>query len=138
MKARLKAAPQDTQEIANTLSSLGWALTDLEKPHEAEPILRGAMAIHRKVLPKGHWGTANSESLLGACLAKQGRFAEAGPMLLASYEVIASAPGVPPIRVRQALGRIVVLYEAWGKPEEAANWRARGMDLNFPADPFAP
>ena len=28
-------------------------------------------------------------------------------------------------RRRQALERIVDLYEAWGKPEEARTWRAR-------------
>ena len=89
-------------------------------------------------MPKGHWATANTESLLGGCLTKQGRYDEAEPFLLNSYPTIASAPGVPPARVRQALERIVALYEAWGKPEKASEWRVELMDLDFPDDPFAP
>ena len=49
--------------------------------------------------------------------------------------------GIPPrsrSRLAEAGGRIVALYEAWGKPEKAAEWRAKtDPDAGFPADPFA-
>jgi hypothetical protein len=32
------------------------------------------------------------------------------------------------VRTREALDRIVKLYEGWGKKEEAAKWRARLSD----------
>ena len=41
-------------------------------------------------------------------------------------------------RKAQALERIVALYEAWGKPEEAARWRAVGAppsEAEAPAEP---
>jgi hypothetical protein len=37
-----------------------------------------------------------------------------------------------------AAGRLVQLYEAWGKPERAAEWRKRlDLEAELPADPFA-
>ena len=133
-----RTQPKNLPDLANTLSALGWALTDTGKAREAEPLLREALEIRRKVLPKGHWATANTESLLGGCLTKLGRYDEAEPFILNSYPTIASAPGVPPARVRRALERNIALYEAWGKPEKASEWRVKLMDLDFPADPFAP
>ena len=133
-----RTQPKDLPNLANTLSALGWALTDNGKAREAEPLLHEALEIRRKSLPKGHRLTANTESRLGGCLTRLGRYDEAEPFLLNSYPTIASAPGVPPAWVRLALERTIALYEAWGKPEEESAWRVKLMDLDFPADPFAP
>lgn len=35
-----------------------------------------------------------------------------------------------------ALGRAIALYDAWGKPEQAAAWRLKRLDFDFPDDPF--
>ena len=54
------------------------------------------------------------------------RFEEAERLLLESYEKL--DPPSPPLRKLrrgEALERIVGLYEAWGKPEKAAEWRAK-------------
>jgi hypothetical protein len=40
-----------------------------------------------------------------------------------------AAPGAPPLRIRQALDRIVTLYESWNKPEQAASWQAKRAEL---------
>jgi serine/threonine protein kinase/Tfp pilus assembly protein PilF len=132
-----RTQPRNLPALANTLTALGRALNDNGKVREAEPLLHEAREIRRKVLPKGHWRTASTESVLGGCLTKQGRYDVAEPLLLNSYPTIASAPGMPPAQARQALERIVALYEAWGKPEQAAAWRVKLMDVDFPADPFA-
>jgi tetratricopeptide (TPR) repeat protein len=136
LRARRKSLPQGHPDLADALSSLGWALTDTGKAQEAEPLLVEALAIYRKVMPE-HWVTADTESLLGRCLTALGRYDEAEPLLRNSYPKIQAGVGVPLIRVRQALVRIVALYEAWDKPEQAAEWRLRLNDLDFPADPFA-
>jgi hypothetical protein len=59
-------------------------------------------------------------------------------LLREGVKVLQSAQGVPPERVRQALGRIIALYAAWDKPQQAAAWRLKLLDFDFPADPFAP
>jgi hypothetical protein len=43
------------------------------------------------------------------------------------------------IRLTEAGARIVQLYEAWGKPERAAQWRKTlGLGSELPAEVFAP
>ena len=66
---------------------------------------------------------------LGGSLLGQAKYAEAEPLLLAGYEGMRAREAKTP-RVKEDLPgtageRIVRLYEAWGKPEEAKAWRAK-------------
>jgi eukaryotic-like serine/threonine-protein kinase len=68
-------------------------------------------------------------SLVGASLAGQKRYEEAEPFLISGYQgMVQRQTGIPPESrqvVSQTEKRIVQLYEAWGKPEKAAGWRAK-------------
>ena len=90
-------------------------------------MMRECLAIRQNGLPKGNWMIADAKSSLGAALSGQGKYEEAEPLLLAGYEELLAKP--PPAslarRTRDALDRIVKLYEAWGKKDEAAKWRAK-------------
>ena len=134
LKLRRKAAPDRLGEIGATLAGLGSVLTQAGEPKEGEKLLREALELHRKAPPVGTWAwvTAENESLLGGCLAAQGRYAAAEPLLLQSYGALKDKPAAPPLRKLQALERIVKLYEGWGKPEKAAEWRKK-----LPAAPNA-
>jgi len=73
------------------------------------------------------WDTFERQSLLGASLAGQGKYAEAEPLLIAGFEglkklspAISVDAGLP-----EAGQRLVRLYSAWGKPEKAGEWRLR-------------
>jgi serine/threonine protein kinase/Flp pilus assembly protein TadD len=110
---------------ALALSLLGWVLTDLDKPREAEPLLRESLEIYEKGPSKGSWPTADVRSLLGACLLAQGQYPEAEPLLLQGYRELTKAPGTPPKTLDEARGRLLRLYEAWGKPDKAAAWRVQ-------------
>jgi tetratricopeptide (TPR) repeat protein len=112
-------------EVVGTRVALGWALTGSGQAKEAEPLLRDCLEIRRRILPAGHWQTASSESLLGACLTALGRYTEAEPLLLHAQADLQAVRDLPPARLRQARRRIVQLYEAWGKPKQAAAWRAK-------------
>src|SRR5262249_20120425 len=71
------------------------------------------------------------QGLLGESLLGQRKYAEAEPLLLASYEGLKEAPdaGDPEfISARERLGiaaveRIVRLYDAWGQPGRAEAWQ---------------
>jgi serine/threonine protein kinase/tetratricopeptide (TPR) repeat protein len=71
------------------------------------------------------------QGLLGESLLGQRKYAEAEPLLLASYQGLGKAPDagnpeVIPARERLgivALERIVRLYDAWGQPVRAEAWR---------------
>jgi tetratricopeptide (TPR) repeat protein len=102
------------------LGNLASALLEQKRAAEAEPLAREALEIFRTTSP-GVWRVADAESVLGGCLARLGRFAEAEPMLLGSYAVLAREPEGSGARAAPAaLERIVVLYKAWGRPDKAA------------------
>jgi len=103
-----------------SLALLGVALLAQDRPAEAERVLRPCLALRAE---KG-WLRYNAMSLLGEALTKQGKYAEAEPLLLEGYEKMEPPPAVA-IRRDEARDRLVALYEAWGKPDQAAAWRAK-------------
>lgn len=82
-----------------------------------------ALQIQQVTLPEGHRRIALTQSLLGACLTDQQRYTEAEPLLDKSYASLSAQRGPQDKDTRQALQRLVNLYEAWEKPEKAALYR---------------
>ena len=115
----------DTADVEALLSEL--KLRE-QKYGDAEPLLREALNALQKTRP-GDWRTFNVESLLGAALSGQHRYAEAEPLLLSGYAGLAQRRGTIPANDRYHLAnagdRIIELYRAWGRSEEAAEWRAK-------------
>jgi eukaryotic-like serine/threonine-protein kinase len=107
--------------VAMSLASLADTLCLERKAAEAEPFATEALAVFKKTLPSGHPYIAETESVLGGCLALEHRFREAETLLLRSYPVLAVKGS---LEGREALERIVRLYEEWGKAEQAARYRA--------------
>jgi tetratricopeptide (TPR) repeat protein len=105
------------------LAMLGVSLLKQGRPAEAEPVLRETLDLRVKELPD-HWWRRSAESLLGEALSAQGKYAEAEPLLLSGYERMEPLPENL-ARKREALERVVRLYEAWGKPDKAAEWKAK-------------
>jgi hypothetical protein len=72
--------------------------------------------------------------MLGASMAGMKRFAEAEPLLLSGYEGIlqqhATIPAESRRDLRDAAAQIVNLYEDWGKPDKAADWRSKLQGRN--------
>ena len=95
---------------------------------EAESILREALAIREKKLPDS-WLRFNSMSNLGGSMLGQKKFAEAELLLVKGFEGLKSyerdIPDTAQSRLTEALDRLVLLYDAWGKPQSAADWRAK-------------
>jgi len=125
--ARERLKP-DSPEQAAALAMIGKRLLELKSYHDAEPLLRECLAVREK-LSRDAWTTFNAQSLLGAALLGQDQHAAAEPLLLSGYEGLEKTePTIPPqakYNLRDALERLVQLYTAWGKPAEAAKWRAR-------------
>ncbi|MCP3964483.1 MAG: serine/threonine protein kinase, partial [bacterium] len=88
----------------------------------AEAVARSALEVLRRRLPE-HRHTRCAESILGASLARQGHFQEAEPLLTESYLWLADRLGPRAVDARDALERVIELYDAWGRPEEAAPYR---------------
>src|SRR5262249_14940583 len=84
--------------------------------------------IRMRIFEPGDHRLAKAESLLGWTLIGLEEFEEAEAMLLRAYECLTTRRGVlgaGPPRVPDTISRIVLLYETWRKPDEAARWRDR-------------
>jgi tetratricopeptide (TPR) repeat protein len=99
---------------------LGAVLVHLGRFVEAGPILRDIMPRLSETGWTHHW----ARNLLGGSLAGQGKYDEAERLLTDGYEKMAPPAGAARHR-REALERVVRLYEAWGKLEKAAEWRGK-------------
>jgi tetratricopeptide (TPR) repeat protein len=125
---RNKVLPADDPNLASTLDNLGLALIQLNRPTEAEPFLREAMAIKGKKAPD-RWDTFETRNRLGGALLGQKKYAAAEPLLVEGYEGMkareAEIPAQFKKRVTAAAERIIQLYDSWGKPDQAAEWRKR-------------
>lgn len=108
-----------TEWIRHNLAKLEIA-TD---PGKAEATVREA--IRRQDYQEGDaWRRQSMRSVLGSALAAQGRFREAEDLLTSSYAAMIEAPGVGHPSTQEARQRLVELYEAWDKPERAADYRS--------------
>ncbi len=64
-------------------------------------------------------------AVLGFCMVREDSLAEAEPLLLEAEAGLAARHPVVTAQHDQVVQWLVDLYERWGKPEEAATWRAR-------------
>ncbi len=94
------------------------------EPDAAEAAYREGLAVLRAALPAGHQVIAHHEGRFGVFLAEQERFAEAEPLLLANFKVMGTVRGADHPDTQEAARRLATLYEAWGRPEDAAAFRA--------------
>ncbi|MCS6849664.1 MAG: tetratricopeptide repeat protein [Gemmataceae bacterium] len=116
---------------AGELAALGLLLLKQQKWAEAEAVLRECLAIREKApgadSSGSGWLVFNTMSLLGEALLGQKKYAEAEPLLVKGYEGLQarqqSIPKEGQVRIPEALERLVLLYEAVGKQDEAAKWR---------------
>jgi serine/threonine protein kinase/tetratricopeptide (TPR) repeat protein len=113
---------------AEVCVTLGAVLLRQKKYTEAEPPLREGLAIYEHKQPDD-WQTFSARSQLGGSLLGQDKFAQAEPLLRDGYEGLKQRePQLPAggkARLTEALERLVQLYDAWGKPDQAAAWRQK-------------
>ncbi len=110
--------------VGISLSALASLLIEMREYAEAERQVQEALVVLRATLPENHWRIHYAEGLRGACLTGLGRHARAEPVLVASYQALKAQQGDGAPHVRKALKRLVVLYEAWDRPDRAAEYRS--------------
>jgi tetratricopeptide (TPR) repeat protein len=121
--------PRDSPQLAGELARFGWVLLQVKAFPDAEPMLRECLAIRGKQM-QDSWLTFNTQSILGGALLGQKKYAAAEPLLLKGYEGMkARAQTIPQMgggeyRIPEALDRLIELYTALNKPDEAKKWQA--------------
>ncbi len=121
-----RAAHHAHRSLMYTKHGLGWALSELGRAAEAEPMLREVVEFAATGPPLIY---QVARSTLGRSLAVQGRYREAEPLLVESYEWVAvNQPH--PIFVPHMLDRIVALYEDSGRSSLATPYRDLRRELD--------
>jgi eukaryotic-like serine/threonine-protein kinase len=113
----------DNAETMASAEDLALAYQSEGKFAEAESLAREALAFNQKQQPDD-WERFRAESLLGASLAGEKKYAEAEPLLLEGYQGMLARIeqiGVPDrFQLDRAREWTVQLYKDWGKPEKVA------------------
>jgi serine/threonine protein kinase/Flp pilus assembly protein TadD len=137
--AILRKAQPEHSRIATALNCLGRIRLRQGRPVEAEFLLRECLETSRQVsFPSGDWLIARFEAGLAESLLDQGRFEEAEAELLSALAVLEENPVGDDLRrdvliTNRDVQRLFVrLYETSGKPDQAAEWRAK---LEADSDP---
>jgi len=126
LAGRRHALGSDHPDTMVAAGDLALAYLSQGKFAEAEPLVREALEFNRKKQPD-NWQRFRVETLLGASLAGQKKYAEAEPLLLEGYEGMSArkdrieAPDW--YYLDRAREWLVQLYQAWGKPVKAAEWK---------------
>jgi tetratricopeptide (TPR) repeat protein len=118
------ASPSGSPGTASALMALGHVKMVGKDTAAAEPLLREALAFRRQSLPAGHWIIANAEAGLGECLLRQARWPEAETLLVSALKSIPTGITAAIYNRKKVLELLVTLYDASGKRDEAARYRA--------------
>jgi eukaryotic-like serine/threonine-protein kinase len=120
------AWPARSSPLMTELSNIATRLLEAHAWAEAEAILHECLVIYEQRGPNA-LATFGIKAILGHALMGQRKYAEAEPYLLQGYQGMkASQAQLSPRnnrRLVECAENLVQLYEATGKPEEAAKWK---------------
>ena len=126
LTGRRHALGSENPDTMASAADLALAYVSEGKFAEGEPLAREALEFNRKNQPDD-WQKFNAESLLGESFAGRKKYAEAEPLLVEGYQGILARKdrvAVPDrYHLQGAHEWVIQLYQAWGKPEKAAEWR---------------
>ncbi|MEL7447868.1 MAG: serine/threonine-protein kinase [Pseudomonadota bacterium] len=117
------ALPPTHPYIASALVGYARLLVEQQRAGEAAEVAQRALTICDEALPPDHWLTAAGRSVLGESLVQRGDLAGAEALLVDSYPVLRDARGAQDARTQRSIERLVLLYDAWDKPDRAAEYK---------------
>lgn len=124
LNLRRRLLGEEHSQVAGSERNLAALLLDQGETAAAGELLESALATLRNTTPVDPSAIAETEGVWGSYLAALGRFSEAEPYVLTSYETLRQVKGGQHAGARDAAGRVAELYEAWGRGDEAARFRA--------------
>jgi serine/threonine protein kinase/tetratricopeptide (TPR) repeat protein len=118
-----------------SIGDLGSVYVSEGRYAEAEPLLREAANRFEKAA-SDDWERYRVECALGMSLAGQKQYGQAEPLLVDGYQKMmerkAPIPADGRFELAQAGEGIVRLYQNWGKPEKANEWRQKLKESGLP------
>ncbi len=126
-------AGADSRETLYAKVMLGRVLMDRGSPGEAQPILRDALRLLTKNYKDQKKEIANARAALGQCLTRLGFFPEAAGYLETAYPTIVETFGPRDARTREVIQALIDVYDGWGMPDKAADYRLIRQQFAVPA-----
>jgi tetratricopeptide (TPR) repeat protein len=128
------ALGSDHQLIAIYTLNLASVHLARGEPDAAEPLIREGLRVRlrspqmvpnrRRIFPEDDWSLAATKCLLAAALTGLARYSEAEDLLLEAKRDLDASSSPPQRDVHETTTRLIALYTAWGKHDEAARYRA--------------
>ena len=118
---RRKVMGDESADVAATYTLRANLLLAERRFDEALKVATEARRILALSLPDDHWRVAMAKNTQGAALTGLGSYKEAEPLLVGSLNDLDGSP-VPDLPAR-GRARLVELYTAWGRPNEAAKYK---------------
>ncbi len=110
-------------DTAITRNNLAATLHDLGRHEEAADEYRQAVEIAGATLGPDHWFNGVFRANYAKALIALKRYEQAEENLVPAYELLRDKLGADNPRAAKAAASLVTLYEAWGRPDEAAKYR---------------
>ena len=118
----------DDHDVVACLNGVASCLESLDRSEEALPRYEEAIEINRRVLPPGHPEALRAQIGIARTLVTLGEYAQAEPLLRDAAEHCDRSEATRWWHWHTVLEESVRLYDAWDKPDEAAQWRAKLPD----------
>ena len=119
LEIRERALGAEHSFLARPLFHFGRLQLERQAPEAAEPLLRRALALGREQPPARTGEIIWPRVVLGECLFALDRYSEAEGFL----RLVATEKGVNRFALRRAHRALIVLYDAWGRPQAATRER---------------
>jgi tetratricopeptide (TPR) repeat protein len=110
---------------ATFLGNIGQLECERGNIDVALPAFSEGLALGSELLGERHADVVTIREKLGRCLVQHRRYDEAERALLAVFNAWDVSFGASPERRQRATRAVVDLYDAWGKPDKAREWRAK-------------
>ncbi len=111
-----------------SMLTLGIVQRDRGNLTESHQTLSRAIRLLRENDVQDEMARGLLEKHYGRTLVALGRYEEAEPYLQRSLDTLTLVLGASHRRTQSTLEALVELYESWGKPDRAAEWRAKLPD----------
>ena len=128
LQVRRRVLGEEHPNTLSTMNTLALLYLNEGKYSQAGALLRTALNSWERTTPDS-WTRYSCQSMLGASLAGQKKYAEAELLLGSGYQGMLQRKSIIPAANRfyleQAGKWITQLYQHWGKPVKASEWQKK-------------
>ncbi len=124
---------QKNGDTLSTMRLLAKVHAAQGRHEDAVDLFSEVFDVRRRTLGEDHRVTLGALSQLVTSLVALERFEEAEPLAIKSREAHLRMHGPDHEKTKEAVDTLVQLYEGWGKPDKAAEFRAPATEATQPA-----